>query len=158
PNLRSPRLSDFGLTPDGRLSRGLLTGKGRSGQGFLDFPLGEPNPSKYTPGRIQRFNDILRDGDELGPIVLPSPSAPPQPGAVGPLARPGALQPGPNAPGGRKKSTQLEIDWDNPGQAKVPGPPVPSNKGSNNPNTQGAALKGTQLHLDKPGNLPDQLR
>jgi hypothetical protein len=37
-------------------------------------------------------------------------------------------------------------------------PTAPSNKGSNNPNTQEAALKGTQLHLDKPGNLPDQLR
>ncbi len=31
-------------------------------------------------------------------------------------------------------------------------------KGSNNPTTQAAATKGSTLHSDKPGNLPDQLR
>jgi hypothetical protein len=34
----------------------------------------------------------------------------------------------------------------------------PSLRGSNNPKTQEAALRGTELHQDKPGNLPDQLR
>jgi hypothetical protein len=44
------------------------------------------------------------------------------------------------------------------GQLSFVEPAPLSNKGSNNPNTQSAALKGTRLHLDKSGNLPEQLR
>jgi hypothetical protein len=44
------------------------------------------------------------------------------------------------------------------GQLSFLEPDPPSIKGSNNPNTQGAALKGTQLHLNRPGSLPEQLR
>jgi len=35
-------------------------------------------------------------------------------------------------------------------------PPTP--KGSANPNTRSGAIRGSQLHADRPGNLPDQLR
>ncbi|MDZ4289277.1 MAG: hypothetical protein U0984_15030 [Prosthecobacter sp.] len=36
--------------------------------------------------------------------------------------------------------------------------PAPPPTGSNNPNTRKASLRGTELHQDRPGNLPDQLR
>ena len=36
--------------------------------------------------------------------------------------------------------------------------PAPPAKGSANPATRAAAARGSRLHSDKPGNLPDQLR